>query len=71
MESNMTDTFLRAEDVTRITGIPRSTLYDLIKRGQFPKQIKLSERVAAWSSAEIADWQQQRIAKRDRQLATA
>jgi prophage regulatory protein len=66
MEPNMTDTFLRLDDVTRITGVPRSTIYDLIKRGQFPEQIKLSERMVAWSAAEIADWQQQRIAKRDR-----
>jgi prophage regulatory protein len=67
----MTDTFLRAEDVTRITGIPRSTRYELIERGEFPKPIKLSERMVAWSAAEIADWQQQRIAKRDRQVEVA
>lgn len=66
----MTDTFLRLDDVTRITGVPRSTIYDLMKRGLFPEQIKLSERMVAWSAAEISDWQQQRIAKRD-QLATA
>jgi prophage regulatory protein len=66
----MTDTFLRLDEVTRITGVPRSTIYDLIKRGQFPEQIKLSERMVAWSAAEIASWQQDRIAKRD-QLATA
>jgi prophage regulatory protein len=67
----MTDTFLRLDDVTRITGVPRSTIYDLMKRGQFPEQIKLSDRMVAWSAAEIASWQQDRIAKRDRQLATA
>jgi prophage regulatory protein len=71
MEVDMTDTFLRLDDVTRITGVPRSTIYDLIKRKQFPEQIKLSERMVAWSAAEISDWQQQRIAKRDRQLETA
>jgi prophage regulatory protein len=70
MEVDMTDTFLRLDDVTRITGVPRSTIYDLMKRGLFPEQIKLSERMVAWSAAEISDWQQQRIAKRD-QLATA
>jgi prophage regulatory protein len=60
-----TDTFLRDADVTRVTGLPRSTRYDLIKRGQFPKPIKLSERMAAWSAAEIAAWQQSRVALRD------
>ena len=67
----MTDTFLRAEEVTRMTGVPRSTRYELIERGLFPKPIKLSERMVAWSAAEIADWQASRIASRDRQLATA
>jgi prophage regulatory protein len=66
----MSDVFLRLTDVTRITGVPRSTIYDLIKRKQFPEQIKLSERMVAWSAAEIADWQKRQIAKRD-QLATA
>jgi prophage regulatory protein len=66
----MSDVFLRLTDVTRITGVPRSTIYDLIKRKQFPEQIKLSERMVAWSAAEIADWQKRQIAKRD-QLETA
>ena len=55
----MTDTFLRGEEVTRITGIPRSTRYELLRRGEFPKPIKLSERMVDWPAAEIADWQQQ------------
>ena len=61
----MADTFLRAEEVTRVTGIPRATRYELIARGKFPKPIKLSERMVAWSAAEIAEWMQQRIAARD------
>ena len=61
----MSDVFLRAEEVTRITGIPRSTRYELIEQGKFPKPIKLSVRMVAWSAAEIAEWMQRRIAARD------
>ena len=61
----MADTFLRAEEVTRVTGVPRATRYELIARGKFPRPIKLSERMVAWSAAEIADWMAQRIAARD------
>ena len=62
----MSDTFLRAEEVTRVTGVPRSTRYDLLKRGLFPpRPIKLSERMVAWSAAEITKWMERRIALRD------
>jgi prophage regulatory protein len=67
----MTDTFLRCTAVVAVTGIPRSTLYELIKRGLFPRPIKLSERMAAWSSNEISDWQQRRIAARDQKKVRA
>jgi prophage regulatory protein len=66
----MADKFLRSDEVTAVTGVPKSTRYDLINRELFPKPIKLSERMVAWSANEIADWMQQKIAKRD-QLETA
>jgi prophage regulatory protein len=59
------DIFLRDREVTRVTGIPRSTRYELIGRGEFPRPVKLSERIVAWSAAEIEDWQRRRIALRD------
>jgi prophage regulatory protein len=63
----MSDVFLRAEEVTRVTGIPRATRYELIAKGAFPKPIKLSQRMVAWSAAEISEWMQARIAARDGQ----
>ena len=44
----MPDTFLRDAEVTHLTGIPRSTRYELIERGEFPKPIKLGPRAVAW-----------------------
>jgi len=49
----MVDTFLRDADVTRVTGILRSTRYEMIERGEFPKSIKLSERIVAWSARRL------------------
>lgn len=66
----MVDTFLRDADVTRVTGIPRSTRYEMIERGEFPKPIKLSARIVAWSAAELAEWQRQHIEARDEQGQT-
>jgi prophage regulatory protein len=59
------DTFLRSAQVQALTGVPRSTRYELIARGEFPKPIKLSRRLVAWSAAEITAWQTSRIAARD------
>ena len=59
------DTFLRDADVTRVTGIPRSTRYEMIERGEFPEGIPLSERSVAWSTVKISEWQRQRIEARD------
>jgi prophage regulatory protein len=61
-----TDTFLRIDDVMRLTGFSRSSLYRLVGLGQFPQGIKLSERAIAWSSSEIEKWQRERITLRDK-----
>lgn len=46
----------RIAAVTARTGVPRSSLYRLIKQGRFPAPIKLSERSSAWRSADVDAW---------------
>jgi prophage regulatory protein len=65
------DTFLRDAQVTATTGIPRSTRYELIEKGAFPRPIRLSPRIVAWSASEIAEWQRKRIEERGTSGATA
>lgn len=55
-------TILRRNDVERLTGLPRSTIYDRISKGTFPRPIKLSERSVGWLEDEIKQWQAERIA---------
>lgn len=57
------DTFLRDKDVTRLTGVSRSTRYLWIAKGDFPQPIRLSERVVVWSAKDIADWQDEQKRK--------
>ena len=57
--------FLRRTDVQDFTGLPVSTLYELMDRGEFPKPIKLSARTVAWLENEVIEWQKVRIAERD------
>ena len=61
----MTPTFLRIADVCRVTGLPRATIYEMVTKGAFPKQVRLSPRAVGWIESEILKWQQARIAERD------
>lgn len=53
------------KEVERRTSMPRSTLYEYIKSGKFPKPIRLTPRLIAFVEAEVDEWISQRIAERD------
>mgnify|MGYP000341284400 CR=1 FL=1 len=58
-------TLERLPQVKARTGLARSTLYRMIACGEFPKNLKLSQRCSAWNSAEVDVWIASRIAARD------
>ena len=51
--------------VKRITTFSSATIYRLIDKGEFPKQIKLTERSSAWSLEEIYSWIEEKKDSRD------
>jgi prophage regulatory protein len=57
--------FVRLPAVKEMTGLGRATIYELIDRGEFPGQVKIGLRAAAWVESEIIAWQAGRIAARD------
>lgn len=57
----MADIILRLPQVKQITGLSRSTIYLLISKGNFPKQIKLGERAVGWVDEDINKWICQKI----------
>ncbi len=61
----MTQTFLRIADVCRVTGLPRATIYEMVSKKKFPKQVRLSPRAVGWLESEISEWQASCIAERD------
>ena len=61
----MTETFLRIAEVERVTGLPRATIYEMVGKGRFPRQVRLSPRAVGWLESEISEWQATRIAERD------
>lgn len=61
----MTRQFLRLPQVEAIVGLKKSSIYKLVKAGQFPAPIKLSPKASAWPSDEVESWQQSHIDTRD------
>ncbi len=56
------DRLIRRPDVENITGCQKSTIYQMIADGSFPKPIRLSARHVAWSETAVLQWVQDRIA---------
>jgi len=56
----MLEKHLRRPAVEEITGLSRSTIYDLMAKGRFPKPVKLSARAVAWPESAIHEWLQGR-----------
>jgi len=52
----MTNQILRRPEVERITGLGRSTIYDWMSKGTFPKPVKLGSRAVGWRERDIAAW---------------
>ena len=58
--------FYRLPEVVELTGCSRSTVYELMQRGEFPKAVKVGPKSVAWPASDLAAWQRERIAERDR-----
>jgi prophage regulatory protein len=43
------------------TGLSRSTIYDLIGRGEFPRQFNLGPRAVGWVSEDVLAWIDEKI----------
>lgn len=60
---NADDPILRIPDVEHQVGLKKSTIYALIKKGEFPTPIRLGNRASGWLLSEINQWKQRRIAE--------
>ncbi len=65
---NADDPILRLPDVEIQTGLKKSTIYALVKKGEFPPPINLGRRASGWLLSEINQWKQQRIAASRREV---
>lgn len=58
----MEQTILRLHDVQDLVGLSRSSIYNAIANGTFPKQISLGARSVGWLKSEVEGWLNDRIA---------
>jgi prophage regulatory protein len=60
----MQQQFLRRPAVEAVTGLGRSTIYQMMSDGRFPKSVRIGRRAVAWTAEEIQAWLEERIAER-------
>jgi prophage regulatory protein len=51
---------LRRPEVEARTGLSRSTLYEWMKRGEFPQPVRLGTRIVAWRESDVTEWLESR-----------
>lgn len=59
----MTEAFLRLEQVQQIVPLSRTEIYRRIQAGTFPKQLRISHKVALWPQSKINEWVEEQKAK--------
>jgi prophage regulatory protein len=54
---------IKIKEVTKIVGMGRTTVYDKMKEGTFPKPIFIGDRMARWDSIAVNEWIKKTIDK--------
>jgi prophage regulatory protein len=65
----MSTQFLRRPEVSRRTGLCRSSIYQQVEAGTFPQPVKLGLRAVAWVEDEVEAWLGDKIAQRDARVS--
>lgn len=52
----MTEQHLRRPAVEAATGLSRSSIYEMMKNGDFPRPVRIGKRAVAWRESAISDW---------------
>lgn len=61
----MSERLLRRKEVEDRVGLARSTIYEMMSKGQFPKPVKLGLRAVRWREDDVDAWIAARIAERN------
>lgn len=56
LKQQVADPHLRRPAVETATGLSRSTIYDMMDRGEFPRPIRIGRRAVAWPESAVLAW---------------
>ena len=58
------DRYIKLPEVIDLSGLGKTMIYRLIRNGDFPAPIKVTDHASRWSQAEVLHWRDQRAQKR-------
>ena len=64
-KTTINDRFLRIDEVTQLTGLARTTIYDKTRANTVPQPVDLGGNKKAWLESEVRNWMQERINQRN------
>jgi len=56
--------FLRIATVMERTGLAQATIYEMMHKGTFPKNFRLTPRACGWLETDVDAWIDERVAER-------
>ena len=56
MKQDFSYKLLRLRDVIKMTSLTRTTIYNYMAEGKFPKNIHLGPKISVWIEREIEEW---------------
>lgn len=54
----MTERLIRRPALEALVGLSRSTIYEMMQRGEFPRPVKIGRRAVAWRESAVLAWSQ-------------
>lgn len=60
-----TGRLVRLKGLCEKTSMSRSSIYEAIATGEFPRPIKVGPRASAWLESEVDAWIEERVRERD------
>jgi prophage regulatory protein len=60
---------IRLTVVLEITGLSKTGLYEAIKAGEFPGQVKINRRSSTWVKSEVLGWVKEKIEARSQEVS--
>ncbi len=61
----MVETVYRLPEICKTTGLSRSSIYQLMGEGRFPRPVQIGRRSVGWLATEIELWLLNRISERN------